>query len=270
MKESKEIIRASKDSTSGVLINYNVPQKRCWALAVSQLQKYMARHIDWIQADPDEIRQIIPLNKNCEFEICFQLSEIEQDHPGRSYKEIMNLLNIRLVHFVNEQDFEGSSIFNSIKREKGLVTATLPIRSLRWILDFGQKRMFVAFHKPSFLRLTTNYSMDMFLFLSENYGRCLFKIKIEDFKKRIGCPEGYDAQAIKRNIFVPSINEFKTKKTILSFDYAFMTDEDKPNSPGRKRLNVIVIGIKKLQDDGEYKPVDQEKWNKIVKEITNE
>ena len=82
MKEEKEIIRTSKDSSRDVIV-YNVQQKRCWALVVEQLQQYMQYNIDWIHISKEELSKIIPLNENCDFECQIDLSNVSQFH--RSY-----------------------------------------------------------------------------------------------------------------------------------------------------------------------------------------
>lgn len=250
MKEEKEIIRTSKDSSRDVIV-YNVQQKRCWALVVEQLQQYMQYNIDWMHISKEELGKIIPLNENCDFECQIDLSNVSQFHRSYAFDQLEKMLYIIVRPEVQEGKF-SFMMFNSIRLNGNKVTATLPMLSLRWILDFGQKRMFVAFHKPSFLRLTTNYSMDMFLFLSENYNRVKFEIPIDKFKERMGCPKNYDAKSLKKWVLEPAFREFNNKGTVISFEYRFFSKDDKPGAPGRKRLNMIHFHLLKRIEDNEW------------------
>ncbi len=254
--ENKEIVKTSKPSSHDISF-YTVQQKRGWALTVEELQPYIDKGLDWNNMSAEQISHIIPLNKDYEFEFPLNLKLVEDVHRSKAYQELEKLLDIKMYLRLGDSKEQTFNIFNSIERDGKYAKATMSLKSLRWFLDFGRKKMFVSFHKPSFLKLTTGYSMNLFLLLSENYKRCVFDISIEDFRKRIGCPESYDADKIKNKILLPARKEYQDKQSAISFDAEFYSKNDKETTPGRKRLNMIKFMVLKRNENGKLNPTDE-------------
>lgn len=246
--EDREIIKASKPSSTDIS-SYTVQQKRGWALVVEELQPYINRGLDWDLMTAEKIREAIPLNKDCEYEFNLDLRIVGNEHRNKAYQQLEKFLDIKMYLFEGEDREQTFNIFSSIQREGEYVKVTMGLKSLRWFLDFGKKQMFVSFHKPSFLKLTTGYSMNLFLLLSENYNRGSFTVSIDEIKKRLGCPESYDADKVKTKVLIPAFKEYKEKGSVITFDARFYSQDDKPSSSGRKRLNMIEFTVFRKEGD---------------------
>lgn len=254
----KEIVRTSKESARDVAI-YNVRQKKCWALAVEQLQPYLSKQIDWEKVSREELATMIPLDKDYLYRCELNIQEISNGHRLQTLEDVLEMCKIK-ISGVN-CDGENYSIFfmYGVVQDSvtGKVYGLIPLQSLRWLLNFGQKQMFVSFHKPSFLKLSSSYSMDLFLLLSEYYKKGEFIISIENFKKRLNCPEAYDAQNIQHRVLEPALNEYRKKNSAISFQCEFFSSEEIRLKPGRRRLNMMKFIVLK-QEDGKYYKTNSE------------
>lgn len=246
----KELIRTSKDSSNSVMSCYSLREKRCWALIVDELQQYIDMDIDWETLPTEELRKIIPLTEfTYEYRVPLSLSKIDKSNPSdiilKSLREMTNLL-------INRSEFDAFVFINRISYDK--ITkqffAYLPLTSLRWILDFGQKkRMFVTFHKPTFMKLSTSYSQNLFLLLSEFYSSGYIRMDLETFKNRMGCPASYDAKDIRDNILKRSLKEFERVNSTIGFAYCF-SSSGKIKTVGRKKIDTIEIAISRIDENG--------------------
>lgn len=250
----QEIVRTSKESARDVSI-YNVRQKKCWALAVEQLQPYLSKHVDWETISKEELSKIIPLDKDYLYRCELPIQEISNGHKVQTLEDILEMGKIKISGVNGDGDQYSIFFMYGVVQdsETGKIYGLLPLQSLRWLLNFGQKQMFVAFHKPSFLRLSSSYSMDLFLLLSENYNRGEFIISLENFKKRMNCPETYDAQAVQHRIIEPALAEYKRKGSALSCVCEFFSSEVIRQMPGRRRLNMLKFTVLKVEDGKYYK-----------------
>lgn len=260
----QEIVRTSKESAKDVVI-YNVPQKKCWAMAAEQLQPFLKFNIDWLKISREDLASMIPLDQNYMYRFEIDKHDIANYHRKQALAELLDMAKILISGVDGDGNRYSFFFLSGLVENNGKLYGLITMQGLRWILDFGKKHLFVAFHKPSFLKLSSAYSMDLFLLLSENYNKGVFDISIEDFRKRLSCPD-YDAQNIKKRILVPAQKEFFEKQTILTFQYTFYSKDDKPSSQGRKRLNMIQFGIlRRNYDLGSVEPTNEEAWTRIRK-----
>lgn len=261
----QEIVRTSKESARDVSI-YNVRQKKCWALAVEQLQPYLSKHVDWETVPREEMTQIIPLDRNYMYRCELNIQEIAKDHPQSTLENILDMCSIKISGINSEGNHYTIFFISGLEKDDktGKVYGLITLQGIRWLLNFGQKQMFVAFHKPSFLRLSSSYSMDLFLLLSENYKRCVFDISVEEFKKRLRCPKDYNSKSIRHRVLESSLQEFERKQSDISFQYVFFSTESR-KMKGRRTLNMIKFAVLHRNEDGSYSPTDEETWTKAHK-----
>ena len=244
-KEQIRTLRVSKDSV--IDITELLPkQKRCWCIIVQALQDYTSLNIDWENISCEELEKIICLNKHKEYSIKFHLNEItDRTKRKETIKQIEDLLNVEFVYNFFEEGKEKIEKFHLVHRiiiDNNSVEIFLPIITIRRVLNFSRKG-FTAFDKKSFLCLSSKYSMDFYLFLSENYKNKIIEISIEDFKERLKCPESYDAEDLKKTVFTPSLREYEKNNTRLSANISLYHKEDNSGKRGRKKLNYIQITI---------------------------
>ena len=252
----QDIVRTSKEPVRDIVV-YNVPQKKCWALAAEQLQPFIQLNVDWNTISREELAKKIPLDENFLYRFEIDKHSIAEHRRKQALSELLDMSRIKISGTDNSGRNYSFFFLSGLIEDGGKLYGTITVQGLRWILDFGQKQMFVAFHKPSFLKLTTGYSMDLFLLLSENYKRCIFDISLEAFKQRLGCPESYDAQDIKKRILLPARKEYQDKQSAISFDAEFYSKNDKETTPGRKRLNMIKFMVLKRNENGKLNPTDE-------------
>ena len=246
--KTKEIVRTLRVSKNSVIdvTELSPKQKKCWCVISQALQEYIEKDIKWSEVPTNELGNYIPLNNFKEFEINFSIREITDRQQKK--ETIRQIKELKKVEFVcdwienNKPVVEFFNIINSVKIEEDNVKITLPLRSIRRILDFGVKG-FTAFDKRSFIGLSSKYSMDFYLFLSENYKNKVFDISIEEFKERMKCPESYDSEDLKKTVFTPALKEYEKNQTRLSAKINLFHKEDNSGKRGRKKLNYIKISI---------------------------
>lgn len=244
-KESK-LVRVRRDVAKGVAI-YNVRQKRCWVLVSADLQKYVDKDIDW--TDVDTVRKVIPLNQDGNY--CVEIPPHCIVSKGHSYagvlETIRKMTEIWIPIEYEDGGFRKFVIFNDYYvSPNGKFYVYLNRRALEFLITL-KKGYFSTFHTPSFLKLTSSSSMDLFLYLSENYNRNNknWIVTIEEFKKRIGCNETYDFDKIKTKILEPAIKEYKKQNTLLTFTYIPEYSRESLTSPrrGRRKIDCIAFEI---------------------------
>lgn len=176
--EQTKVVRTTKEAVKGAIVVYNtVRQKRCWAVVVRELQKYIpdTRGIDWMKIDVKRIEEIFPLNKNKELVIEVCPSDILHNHKSSVGPTIKKMASLGIVEEYDEDDglIHTYPLFYDIPRDPktGKWYVGLPIRSLRFLLNLNQKIGYVSFHIRSFLDLSRNSSMDTYLYISKNLKR---------------------------------------------------------------------------------------------------
>ena len=241
MANNNKIIRTSKPSVMEIS-PFTVYQKRGWALIVNELQQYIGMPIDWNSVTADTICQIIPLTQNSLYEVHIPCNQYSKEHPQEFFKELE-----RLLHIVIRTEVDGCktafTFFNKVELKDGVATLSLPLNSLRWILDWGQKQMFTAFDKPSFLALSTSSSQNLFLLLSEHYNQKTFSISIEEFKQKLLISPSYDTANIVRKILNPAQKEFAKRNTLFNFTYELYYQQTETITRGRKGYNHIRFNL---------------------------
>lgn len=253
-KVSFKTLKTSKESAQEISV-YNVRQKRCWALIVHDLQQFISpsQCIDWDNIDVQELARIIPLKPlTYEYEVEIFPEKIISMSEKRSILPTLKKLTETWIH--TKEPLEGEEnffvLFNNYKKTKeGRYFVSLPLRSIRWMLNFGQKNIYTSFHLPSYLKLSSSYSMNLYMYLSDNLKKPHdgfkpgeWECSLEDFRKIMNCPDTYDAQAVKNKILSPSKAEFGSKKTRLDFDFE-MLFEHKVSGKGRRKIDRIFFRV---------------------------
>lgn len=173
-----KVVRTTKEAVKGAIVVYNtVRQKRCWAVVVRELQKYISdsQNFDWMKVGVEELEKIFPLNKNKELVIEVCPSDILHNHKSSVGPTIKKMASMGIVEEFDEDDglIHTYPLFYDIPRDPktGKWYVGLPIRSLRFLLNLNQKIGYVSFHIRSFLDLSRNSSMDTYLYISKNFKR---------------------------------------------------------------------------------------------------
>lgn len=248
MNSRPKLVRVRKEVAEGASC-YTVRQKRCWALVSADLQKFIDENIDWISVET--VRKTIPLldNGNYEVEILPQYVVSK----GHSYSGVLETLRKLTEVWIPIKQDSGKEemfiIFNKYRFEDGKYYAQMNIDALRVMMTL-KKGFFSTFHVESFLKLSTTYSMDLFLYLSQNYNRIgkSWTVSLDELKKRVGCPAGYDFEKIKERILEPAQKEFKKQKTLISFTYSGAYSEASLNKRTRGRRKIDCVAFEIIQN----------------------
>ena len=256
----KNLIKVSKDSVENLTL-YNVRQKRVWGLIAKDLQQYSNLPIDWDTITLQELKKFIPLDKlNCHYNCIVDLSFSDKAHRRRAVDEIFEMASAVIVQKETDSMYEKFTLFQGVTYEKGASTCCLQmgLNGLRWMLNFSKN--FTLFPIESFLKLSTAYSQELFLLLSEFYKTGKLCISIEKFKERMGCPESYDMGNIKQRILIPTLNEFnRIPEVKISFQCHMYSKEEKGSHFGRKKLNMLNFTIlTKGEDELFYNKIDEQ------------
>ena len=248
---TKQISRVRKEATDIASLN-TVRQKRCWALVVNDIQKYVHLEIDW--NDFDDVRRVIPFDKYGKYKIEIDPSlVISKNHSYTSVLESLKKLTEVWVHTSDPLTKENTyfALFPSYNEDQGHYYLHLSFFTLRWFI-FLKRGNYTSFHLNSFLSLSSTYSMDLYLFLSEYYNmdNRVVIISLEDFKHRMNCPVSYDYKDIKTRVLEPSFNEFERTSSLLTFrSEAFSSKmELEKRSKGRKKIDMLKFTIIKRND----------------------
>lgn len=243
MGRSRKVVATSKEGIRGIH-EFNVRQKKCWAMVVGELQPYTNLPINWNTVDAKTVSKFIPLNDYGVLEMEINPGKIVSSKHNRK-EALITIQKLTEVWLTSENVEEGLSrfvLFSSYRVSKdNRYFVSIGLQALCWLLNFSRSNSFTAFHLPSFMRLSSTYSMDVYLFLSENYHNAHFTIKISDFIKRIKCPENFNAQRLRDRVLNPSIKEFEEKKTLLTFEYKFILAEK--STGGRRAYDKIEFHI---------------------------
>ena len=243
MGRPRRVITTSKEGVRGIH-EFNVRQKKCWAMVVNELQPYTKLPIKWDTVDANFISKFIPLNDYGVLEIEINPGKIVSKKHNRQ-EALVTIQKLTEVWLTSNNVKDGMCrfvLFSSYRVTKdNRYFVSIGVQALCWLLNFSRTNSFSTFHLPSFLRLSSTYSMDIYLFLSENYHNPHFTIKISDFIKRIKCPENFNAQRLRDRVLNPSIKEFEKKKTLLTFDYKFILSEE--STGGRRGYNRIEFNV---------------------------
>lgn len=246
MDSRPKLVRVRKEVAEGISF-YNVRQKRCWALVSADLQKYVDKDIDW--TDTETVRKDVPLTPEGNYEVEILPQYVVS--KGHSYSGVLETLRKLTEVWVPVKFADGSQeifvIFNAYRvSTDGRFFAQMNIKSLKLMLDI-KRGYFSTFHVESFLKLSTTYSMDLFLYLSQNYNRVgkSWTVSLDELKKRVGCPAGYDFKDIKERILDPSQKEFEKQKTLITFTYLGTYSEASLNkrTRGRRKIDCVAFEI---------------------------
>lgn len=255
--ESTKVVRTTKEAVKGAIVVYDtVRQKRCWAVVVKELQKYIpdTKNIDWLKISTEEIESIFPLNKNKEFVIEICPSDILHNYKSSVGPTIKKMASTGIVEEYDESDglIHTYPLFYDIPRDPktGKWYVGLPIRSLRFLLNLNQKIGYVSFHIRSFLDLSRNSSMNTYLYISKNRNRqdkgCKHRGEwvesVENLRTFLNVPERFDTSRFIKEYLIKAKGEFEASGTRLLFDYETIFESNR-TTLGRKGIIAIKFKI---------------------------
>lgn len=243
-KIQQKLSSVTKNAAEKAVVG-TIRQKRCWALAVAEIQKYAHMDINWNSLK--DIVEKVPLNSNGEYVIEINPEYIiSKGKPMSSVLETLKKMTETWV-FTDESalnciDCSLFVLFSNYAFDGKKYYACLPIRSLKWLINL-QKGKYMTFHVESFIKLTSLYSMDLYLYISSNYGRenKTWSESLNVLKERLGCPSNYTYDEFKRRVLEPAIEEFKNKHSMLTFTYTGYPSLDSLSCHGRGRKNIDTI-----------------------------
>lgn len=226
-----------------------IRQKRCWALTVAELQKYLKEgvNIDW--RDPNSIKQAIPLDENNEYKMeIFPECVISKGHNYQAVIETLVKLTNNTIQ--SHTLFPGKYVeFNFFRKyeydkETGKYYVYVPLDSIRWMIMIHAGN-FLNFHLKSFLPLSSTYAMELFLYLSDWYNHGTWEVGLEEFKAKMGCPANYDYDLVKRKVLIPALRDFDKVGTILTFEFTPIKAQSKlgDRTKGRKSVEQLYFTI---------------------------
>lgn len=242
-KEASEIVFSTLET---------VRQKRCWALVVNDLQQFIDKDIDWNNFE--NAKKKIKFDEVNHYKIEIDPSfVISKGHSTASILESLKKLTEVWVHTHDPLTGENSYfiLFPCYSEDNGKYYLHLSFLSLRWFI-YLKKGNYISFHLNSFLNLSTLYSMNMYLFLSEYYNMDNREviISVDDFKNKMGCPEGYEFKKIAEKVLTPSFKEFEKSRSLLTFicePFSSKIELEK-RSKGRKKIDMLKFTIIKRND----------------------
>lgn len=233
--KDKKVTIATKESI-GDIINYTVRQKRCWALIVREVNKFLPKNFweVWQDGDLETIEKLLPLNEFHEFEMEIKASEIS---TRGSIVPTLEKLHTTVVKIRDRQDLDVFNIIYSYGVKNNKYYIRIVPRTIMWIIGVSRKRLFTAFHLQSFLKLTTTSAMNLYLYISANYNKMEGEEKgvwtdtLENVKKEMGVKSRMNWYHFMNDYLQPAVSELASKETYLQVDFKV----DKEESPAKNR-----------------------------------
>ena len=240
----KKLTSVRKEAAEGSA-NYNIRQKRCFAIIANAVQKYIPIYddIDWTNSET--VRKNIPLTSKGFFriEIPPQLI-VSGKHSYNGVLETLRKMTEIWITTIDENDTKRHFVlFSHYKEENGRYFAEMDIISLQFMLNCQKK--YTVFHLNSYLKLNSTYTMDLYMYLSANFNRKEWRVDLECFKKKIGIPQNYKWQNIKEQIILPAFEEFQKTKSFLNFavEPIYVENDEDHGKRGRKPVNALEFKI---------------------------
>lgn len=246
--KEKKVTIATKESI-GDIVDYNVRQKRCWALIVREVNKFLPKNFweIWQEGDLETIEKLLPLNKFHEFEMEIKASEIS---TRDSIVSTLEELHTTVVKIRDRKDLEAFSIIHSYGVVNNKYYIRITPRVIMWIIGVSRKRLFTAFHMESFLKLSTTSAMNLYLYISANYNKMEAPQKgtwsdtLENVKKEMGVASYVPNHKFLNNYLKPAAAELILKDTHLKVRYEAQKEEV-PAMNRRKAWDRILFMIEK-------------------------
>jgi hypothetical protein len=246
--KEKKVAVATKESI-GDIVDYTVRQKRCWALIVREVNKFLPKNFweIWQEGDLETIEKLLPLNKFHEFEMEIKASEIS---TRSSIVPTLEKLHNTVVKIRDRKDLEVFSIIHSYGVVNNRYYIRITPRVIMWIIGVSRRRLFTAFHLESFLRLSTTSAMNLYLYISANYNKTEASQKgtwsdtLENVKKEMGITKDIDNYRFINDYLKPAAAELILKNTHLKVRYEAQKEEV-PAMNRRKAWDRILFMIEK-------------------------
>lgn len=248
--KDKKVTIATKESI-GDIINYTVRQKRCWALIVREVNKFLPENFweMWQEGDLETIEKLLPLNEFHEFEMEVKASEIS---TKGSIVPTLEKLHTTVVKIRDRQDLDVFNIIYSYGVKNNKYYIRIVPRTIMWIIGVSRKRLFTAFHLQSFLKLTTTSAMNLYLYISANYNKKEGVQKgtwidtLENVKKEMGVAEHVTNHKFLDNYLKPAVAELILKDSYLKVKFEPVKEES-PAKNRRKAWEKIMFVIMKKE-----------------------
>ena len=241
----KKVVKIRKSISKGILV-YNIRQKRCFALISSKIQELSKLNINWESIDT--VRESIDLNKDGKYEVeIFPEIIVSGKHSYSGVIETFRKMTETWIKVQENDTYETFILFSKYQVRNGKYYVYLDLDSLRYLTNFVSGN-YSNFHLNSYIKLSSIYSMDLYMYISENLNKESWSISIEDFKNRIGCPENYTYQKIKEKILTPAHVEYDRTKAYLNFEVIPITD-DESKGKGRKAVKYLQFNVLKRENN---------------------
>lgn len=244
--KEKKVAIATKESVSDI-VDYTVRQKRCWALIVREVNKFLPKNFweIWQEGNLETIEKLLPLNEFHEFEMEVKASEIS---TRGSIVSTLEKLHTTVVKIQDRKDLDVFSIIHSYGIKNNRYYIRITPRVIMWIIGVSRKRLFTAFHLESFLKLSTVSAMNLYLYISANYNRKENDEKgvwidtIDNVKREMGISSDINGFHFIRDYLKPAIGELALKGTFLNV-ICNLIKEESPANNKRKAWEKIKFTI---------------------------
>ena len=203
-------------------------------------------------------------------EMTFSLSEIKDvinyDHHagGAEFEKLLKSMNRKLLEITAEVQ-DGSKtimfvLFPTFEVDTDSNTLTVEVNErFRFILNELAKN-FTQFELAEFTALNSKYSKTLYRLLKQFRSTGEYHVKVEELRKLLGCPEGYETRYLVRDIIAPAVTELqkefpllkcepvKARKRgapIVGFHFSFEADGQ---VPGQLTLDQGAEEIKRIRE----------------------
>lgn len=243
----KELIKQSNSVTfskykmSGFQINALV-------CVVNQFQKYIDMNIDWGMSEGKDYVQYFKLNKDFCFEIPLSISEVDINYHGkRVISQLNDITNVTVTYtYIDDDNISHKSVLKPFPYvdidENSNIKLSLPIPSLRWILQWCKNTGLTTFDKKSVLSLKGVYAKRIFQILSSFYKERIFKMKIEKLSDILMTPK-YSVRDFERFVLRPAFNEMATNQNSRLFFKYKLVSEGERKTAGRPKRDTVIFKI---------------------------
>lgn len=240
--QQSSLVTYGKFAVSGIQMN-------CLIQLIDSMQKYIKDGTDWIQAETKKIKHLIPLNEHEEFEISIHNHDIDNyEHKYRVVKELETMAKIIVRYqFLDKNDGWvniSHPLISSITWKDGdsNIKIGVGLHQLRWLLAVSTQLIPTTFDKKSVLSLHSPYTKRLYLILSDNYKKIIFKFSIDKLMSILQSPS-YTPQDFERYILKPALKEMLANdNSRLVFKYCF-TSEKPSKGRGRKGFDTVTFKI---------------------------
>lgn len=200
----------------------------------------------------DYLKEYVPFNHLGEF--IMELNPNDIVSKGNSIRPTLEkLLREDITMNKNKPSQLGFSFLSYYEIKDGHCYIGLTARCVRWVLGINRDNLFSTFHIGSFIKLSTSYAMDVYLYISGHYNMPQWQESIVDLKKRFALPEDANNKNFFDRILAASKRELIRQQSLLAFDYNPIKEVNFFKK-GRKAYAKVEFVLYELKN-GEYIPV---------------